>query len=58
MHAGDDDDGVAGDAIVETVGDAIGDERAPGNAVQDGVGFWMFEHAVPRRIERQQELFA
>ena len=58
VHAGDDDDGLAVDTIEETVGKAQGNERAPSKTMQDGVSFWVFENAIPRRVERQQELLA
>jgi hypothetical protein len=58
VHARDDDDRVTIDAVEETVREALGDENAPGVAMQNGIGFWMFENALPRRLERGQELLA
>ena len=58
VHARDDDDRVTIDAVEETVREALEDENAPGFAMQNGIGFWMFENALPRRLERGQQLLA
>ena len=46
------------DSVEEAVREPLRDESASRVTVQDGVGFWMFEHSVLRRPGRLEELCA
>jgi hypothetical protein len=58
MHARDDNDRVTVETIEKGVREALWDEGATGVAMQDGVGFRVFEQSIPSRPESREKLVA
>lgn len=57
MHAGDDNEPIADDAVVEAVGEVV-QQDPPGISMEDGIGVRVFDDGLHRLLHGAEEVLS